>query len=166
VRGAEAYRETTEIASQELTRLVALYHASQGRQTLRLLRDSMDHWLRRVHGYSIEGGAGVHYRERVTRNHLPPPRTVFEHVIPAAQLRDMLLAGVLTPAEALNPPTCTVTRTTDAHLRRCGAVSVNTTPWHFFRRYASVPGLVIETRHGHTVDLDAWTLEDHYRLFA
>jgi hypothetical protein len=159
-RGEQAYRETRVVATEELARLVSVYNSSTGTQCLRLLRDAIDHWLRRVHGYSIAGAIGSHYVQQGYAG-----RTVFEHVIPASTIRDMLLANALTPDEALRAPTCMISVESDQHLRSAGLVSTNPNPWRFFQRYRSIPGLLIHTHDGRVIDLDSWTLEDHFQLY-
>lgn len=162
-RGDQSYKETYELAVGEIERLVTMYkELGQVGQTARLIRDSIDHWIRRYHGYAIEGSIGSHYIEvGVDR-----ANCVFEHVIPAAKVRDMLLAGVLTVKQALNTPTCLISRRNDEILREEGHVSSSPNYWNFFKRYAVFDSAQFVTYNGQTVDnLDTWTLEDHYEFF-
>lgn len=162
-RGDTAYRETYELTVRELERLVTEYKKIQTvGQTARLLRDSIDHWIRRYHGYAIEGSIGSHYIEvGVDR-----ANCVFEHVIPAAKVRDMLLAGVLSVKQALNTPTCLISKRNDEILREEGHVSSSPDYWNFFRRYDVFDDAQFVTYNGQAVkDLSKWTLGDHYKFF-
>ena len=119
-RGENSYNETYELTVNELERLVGMYkQLSTSGQTARLLRDSIDHWIRRYHGYAIEGSIGSHYIQvGVDKN-----KCIFEHVIPAAKVRDMLLQEVLTVKQSLNTPTCLISNRNDDILREEGHVS-------------------------------------------
>jgi hypothetical protein len=114
--------------------------AAAHRQTARLLRDSIDHWIRRYHGYAIEGSIGSHY----TEVGVDKANCVFEHVIPAAKVRDMLLQGVLTVKQALNTPTCLISTRNDEILREEGHVSSSPDYWHFFKRYEMFDDAIAE----------------------
>lgn len=168
-RNEQAYADTIALTTSELTRLVDMYKQGGNLQHLRLLRDSIDHWIRRYHGYTIGGSIGTHYVE------VGLPATVkgiFEHVIPASKLRDMLINGTLTINQALNAPISRVSSLTDHYLRNEGLVSTNNDYWHFFRRYSSLTACTIEleveiqTHDGKAIDLDKWTLQDHYNYFG
>jgi hypothetical protein len=53
-RGEKSYQESLTITVNELDRLVTMYKAqTTADQTARLIRDSIDHWIRRYHGYAI-----------------------------------------------------------------------------------------------------------------
>ena len=65
-------------------------------ETLRLVRDDMDNLLRRYHGYAVKENIGAHYREIGA-----DADSDFEHLIPSARIRDMMIAGVITIDEAL-----------------------------------------------------------------
>ena len=162
-RGDQAYRETYKLTVSELQRLVAEYKKlTTVGQTARLIRDAIDHWIRRYHGYAIEGSIGAHYTEvGVDR-----ANCVFEHVIPAAKVRDMLLQGVLTVQQALNTPTCLISKRNDEILREEGYVSSSPDSWYLFKRYTVLDDAKFVTYNGQAVEnLDTWTLEDHYQFF-
>lgn len=163
-RGDQAYRETLDITVQELSRLVTLYREHQQiGQTARLLRDAIDHWIRRYHGYAIEGSIGSHYVEVG----IDRANCIFEHVIPAAKIRDMLLQGVLTVNQALNAPTCLISKRNDAILREQGHVSSSPDYYRFFRRYSVFDDAQFVTYNGQPItDLDSWTLDQHYQYFG
>ena len=163
-RGEKSYRESLAITVSELERLVKMYKTqTTADQTARLIRDSIDHWIRRYHGYAIEGSIGAHYREIG----VDPKRCVFEHVIPAAKVRDMLLQGVLTVPQALNTPTCLISVRNDEILREEGHVSSSPNYWNFFERYAVFDDTRFSTYNGEEIqDLQGWTLQKHFEYFS
>ena len=162
-RSASTHTESLTIAVAELDRLVALYKNEHTPQTARLLRDSMDHWVRRYHGYVIGGGIRSHYRE----SGVDLKNCIFEHVIPAAKVRDMLIQGILTTAQALNTPTCFISKPNDQLLRKHQRVSSSPDYWRFFRRYdVFASDTVFVTHDGQVIDRDTWTLQDHYDYFG
>lgn len=160
-RNEVAYRQTTELTTQELTRLVDMYNEQFSEdQTARLIRDSIDHWIRRYHDYCIEGAIGSHYVEEGVN----VTECVFEHVIPASAVRNMLLQQRLTIVQALNTPTCLIKKSSDRTLSSSGLVSTNPDPWNFFQRYKVLTSN-FSTYNGHTVT-GTWTLSDHYNFFG
>jgi hypothetical protein len=160
VRNEDAYLQAEEITASELERLVYLYKFEGKPMSRRLLRDSIDHWLRRYHGYAIQGDIGSHYAENGTTE-----KRIFEHVIPASKIRDLLLAGVLSSVQAMNAPTCLLSETNDRKLRNSGLVSSTTNYWLFFERYANL-GIDLHTDDGYLINQDAWTLEKHFNYFG
>lgn len=161
-RGDQSYADTVELVANELELLIDRYNSSQrDGQYLRLLRDGMDFWLRRYHNYAINGSIGAHYRQVGLTG-----STVFEHVVPAARVRDMMIAGVLTIQQAMNMPTCLISKTNDQDLREHGLVSTNHDCWHFFQRYSVITNSTFETHKGQVVDLNTWTLADHFDYFG
>jgi hypothetical protein len=160
-RGADSYAESVEITVAELDRLVGLYKTTTGAQRLRLVRDAIDHWLRRYHGYTIQGSIGSHY---VTKQGATATKTVFEHVVPASKVRDMFIAGVLTAEQAMHMPTCIVSKEQDIALSKSGRVSSTTNMWEFFERY-NIFNDTITTHDGTKIDPTTWTLEDHFNYF-
>jgi hypothetical protein len=162
VRGDQAYLDTMAVTTVELQRLLVLHNRGGNLQHLRLIRDAIDHWLRRYHGYSIGGSIGTHYRTQGTER----AGTVFEHVIPAKDLRDMMLSGALSIDEALNAPVCRITAEQDQQLRSAGLVSSTPDRWHFFRRY-QVLSTEFVTHDGQPIaDPMNYTLADHYQRFV
>ena len=111
-RNNEAYRATYRYCHDRLTNILDIYRASTNdQQTLRLIRDDMDNLLRRYHEYCIKqrDGMGAHYMEVDAEGDVD-----FEHLIPAARARDLMIAGVYTIDQALNTPTVLLSR--DKHL--------------------------------------------------
>ena len=162
-RGEKSYQESLAFTVSELERLVPMYKAQTTvDQTARQIRDSMDHHIRRYHDYAIKGSIGAHYREVG----VDPKQCVFEHVIPLAKLRDMLLQGILTVPQALNSPTCLISVRNDEILREEGHVSSSPDYWHFFDRYAVFDDSHFTTYTGEEIsDPHEWTLEKHFQYF-
>jgi len=160
-RNAESYRATYRYCSGRLAEILEIYRTSTNdQQTLRLVRDDMDNLLRRYHGYSIKENIGAHYREiGVDRD------ADFEHLIPAARIRDMMIAGVLTINEALNCPTVTLSRAKHQELKEAGWASHTPDVWRPFRRYSEVFDAQFETYDGREIDPELWTIENHYQYF-
>jgi hypothetical protein len=131
-------------------------------QTARLIRDVMDFLLRRYHGYSIKENIGAHYWEKGLAHNA---KTEFEHVIPAAVARDLLLFDRLTIDEALNIPTCQLSR--EKHKKLNSTKLGSTTPdiYWFWQRYQEL-GIKIETHDGTEVDTVTWNLDTHYNYFG
>lgn len=160
-RDHSAYAETQSLTESEINRLLAMYRQGGGMQHLRLLRDSIDHWIRRYHGYTIGGSIGSHYQQQ----DVDPRDCIFEHIIPASKVRDMLLAGVLTVQQALNAPTCLISKSNDVLLRQAGHVSSSPSYWNFFDRYQTLASQFV-THDGVAIpDPHSWTLDKHYKHF-
>lgn len=160
-RNSESYQATYRYCSRRLADILEIYRGSTNdQQTLRLVRDDMDNLLRRYHGYAIKENIGAHYREVGV-----DASADFEHLIPAARIRDMMIAGVLTIDEALNCPTVTLSRVKHHALKEAGWASHTPDVWRPFRRYMQVFDAQFETYDGRVVDPDAWTLQDHYAYF-
>lgn len=160
-RNDRSYKETDRITISELARLVKMYQdCPEENQTARLIRDSIDHWIRRYHDYSIRGSIKSHYIQIGIKK----GETVFEHIIPARDVRDMLIQGVLTPVQALNAPTCLISKSNDEILGENGLTSTTPNHWNFFQRYKVLQS-TFSTFNGQAIDLDKWNLEDHYKFF-
>lgn len=161
-RNDKSYNQTLSITTSELERLLEMYRACiEEDQTARLIRDSMDHWIRRYHDYAIRGNIGSHY----VASGIKQGETVFEHIIPANIVRDMLIQGKLTINQALNAPTCLISKVDDVILRKNGLASSSPDNWHFFDRY-SVLNTEFKTYNGQLVeDLHSWDLNKHFEFF-
>ena len=160
-RNEQTYRATEEFFTAEISRLVKAYPACPDIQSQRLIRDSIDFCLRRAHNYSIREKIGAHY----TQVGLQGERT-FEHLVPAAAIRDLLLNDVMPVRYALNAPTVLLSSSNDGKLRRAGLVSSSGNLFYPFKRYLSA-GIEdqFETSKGDRItNLDAWSLRDHYEL--
>jgi len=161
-RGGPSYNATYQFCKSEIERFVAMYKQLKVEdQTARLIRDMIDVLLRRYHNYSIKENIGAHYFEKG----LPHgTKTEFEHVIPAAVARDLLLYDRLTVNEALNIPTCRLSATKHKKLNSTKLGSTTPDIYWFWQRYQQL-GIQIETHDGTKVDMTAWNLETHYTYF-
>lgn len=161
-RGPESYRATALYVTTKLEQLVELYKDTRNDvQTARLIRDDIDNALRRYHGYCIKENIGAHYVEVGLEGN-----GIFEHMIPASTVRDMLIAGVLTPVQACNVPMCKLSKKHDDLLREKGWVSKTPDEYNFWERYKycfDVEG-VFTTWDGQSVDTNM-TLDDHFAKF-
>ena len=167
-RNSKAYEQALSTTTDELERLVDLYRTTVAEDDMRarLLRDSIDHWIRRYHKYAIQGKIKSHYHQRGVS--LAAKDCIFEHVIPASTIRDKLIAGELSINQALNVPTCRVSRQVDHLLRKKGLHDSTPDGWFFFKRYLLADSTIgIDTYNGQPVaDLNTWTLQDHFDLFG
>jgi hypothetical protein len=171
-RNDESYQQCYEFHRQEIERYLDMYRTTVFAMDMRarLMRDQIEKLLRRHHEYTIEDRIKSHYNQLGVS--LAPADCIGEHVIPVGDIRDMLIDGVITLNQALNPPMCRISRSHDKMLRDCGLHAANPEPWYFFRRYitamlqdpAGVPNF--ETFNGQAItDLHNWSLQDHWNFF-
>jgi len=163
-RNDKAYRQCLAFTTEELERLLEIYRGTVFEEDMRarLLRDSIDHHIRRYHDYSIRGKIKSHYIEVGVRK----GESIFEHVIPASSVRDMLIEGRLTINQALNTPTCLIKKHSDKVLQDNGLSKTSPDNWRFFKRY-SVLNSKFETYNGQPiVDPNTWDLPQHYAFFG
>lgn len=162
-RSAETYRTVAERCLTKITELVAEYHSVRNnQQLLREIRNDIDRYLRRYHDYCVKerNGMGAHYHEVSADD-----KTDFEHLIPAARIRDLLLAGILSVEQALNAPTVRLSRAKHKLLGETGWASSTPDMWLPFRRYSQVFDAEFQTHDGTSIDIENWTLEKHYNYF-
>lgn len=162
-RTPDTYRTVAAHCSNHLVRLVDEYRAvKNNQQLLREIRNDIDYYLRRYHEYCIKQRDGMlaHYHEVGADED-----TDFEHLIPAARVRDLLLADVFTVEQALNAPTVKLSRAKHAELKDAGWASTTPDMWLPFRRYSQVFTAVFETHDGTAIDPETWTLEKHFEYF-
>jgi hypothetical protein len=162
-RTPETYRTVASRCRENLARLVNEYRSVENdQQLLREIRNDIDYYLRRYHEYCIEqrDGMGAHYHEIGADD-----ETDFEHLIPAARIRDLLIAGKISVEQALNAPTVVLSRAKHRALKDAGWASKTPDMWKPFRRYSQVFEAQYQTHDGTPVDPENWTLEDHYRYF-
>lgn len=161
-RSGQSYLETEAFIVKEIQRYLDQYRRIvRMNQTARLIRDQIDNLIRRYHDYVIQGNYQAHYRQLGVidkRGH------VFEHVIPAKTVRNMLIAEHFTIRQALNSPTCIISRDCDAVLRANKLSKKTPNPWRFWERY-SILGISIETYDGEAVDQSDWDLGRHWEYF-
>lgn len=162
-RTAETYRTVSARCRRNLARLVEEYRSVvNNQQELREIRNDIDDNLRRYHEYCIQqrDGMKAHYWEIGADED-----TDFEHLIPAARIRDLLLAGVLTTDQALNAPTVRLSRAKHHALKEAGWASHTPDMWLPFRRYTQVFTAQYQTHDGTVIDPESWTLEQHFEYF-
>jgi hypothetical protein len=161
-RSPETYRATETYVQKKLISLVEEYKSTRNdEQTARLIRDDIDNSLRRYHEYCIKQNFGGHYIE------VGAEETDFEHMIPASTVRDMLIAGIITPKQACNVPTCKLSKDKHVKLGESGWGSKTPDSFNFWKRYQYCFETqdVFTTWDGHKVDT-SMTLEDHFNLFC
>lgn len=160
-RTAESFKAKTAMAKEQLTHLQVRYNNLKPNEDRRLLRDSIDYWLRRYQGYAIEADMGAHY---ITEQAKAQGSNYFEHVVPLSRGRDMLIAGVLTPLQAMHIPTCFVTKEQNDALTQSGRGAHSDDYWLFFSRYDCFTDTIM-THDGTVIDPKTWSLADHYKHF-
>jgi hypothetical protein len=161
VRNGVSYDQTRAWATKGISQALAKMKRSQVQdQSARLIRDEIDFFLSRYHNYCIKENIGAHYREVGALK----KQCDFEHVIPKAVARELLIYDIFTIDEALNVPTCLLRKQNHKLLNK---VSASTTPdiWDFWSRYRSALAVEIETYDRVPVDLTTWTLDKHYEYF-
>ena len=163
LRTPATYKTVAGHCAKHITRLVEEYHEVENdQQLLRELRNDIDYYLRRYHKYCIEqrDGMRAHYHEIGADEHCD-----FEHLIPAARIRDLLLADIITVEQALNAPTVSLSRAKHMLLKDAGWASQTPDMWLPFRRYSQVFQASFQTHDGTPVDPESWTLEKHFQYF-
>jgi hypothetical protein len=160
-RNQNSYDITTDFVSAEVARLIDMYQElTTLDQRARLIRDGIDLYLRRGHGYNISGSIGAHYRQVGVDTEL----NVFEHMIPQARIRDQLIQSRISIAMAMNAPTCLISPENDVLLNKAKLNNKTPSYWHIFKRYSSAFDAEFETFNGQRIDPDTYTLWDHYKL--
>lgn len=166
-RSEETYRATEQYVIGNLARLVELYNSVRNdEQTLRLIRDDIDNALRRYHGYCIKEKIGAHYIQRSV-DRTDSSTWIFEHMIPNSTVRELLIAGLISPEQACNMPTCLLSREDDQTLKDKGWNSKTPDKYLFWKRYEycfPVTGC-FETWDGTEVSADQ-TLDQHFEYFG
>jgi hypothetical protein len=162
-RTSDTYATVAKYCTSNLNRLIADYSAVRNdQQLLREIRNDIDYFLRRYHGYCIEQRDGMlaHYHEVGADENCD-----FEHLIPAARIRDLLLASKITVEQALNAPTVRLSRVKHMALKDAGWAAKTPNMWLPFERYTNVFDATYQTHDGTDVDPKTWTLEKHYNYF-
>jgi hypothetical protein len=162
-RSAETYQTVARRCLTKITELLAEYKAVRNdQQLLREIRNDIDYYLRRYHEYCIKQRDGMlaHYHEIGADD-----ETDFEHLIPAARIRDLMLAEVLTVEQALNAPTVRLSRSKHKLLGEAGWSSSTPSMWLPFKRYSQVFTAEFQTHDGTAIDPDSWSLERHFEYF-
>lgn len=163
LRTPATYKTVAGHCTKHITRLVEEYHLVENdQQLLREIRNDIDYYLRRYHEYCIKqrDGMKAHYHEVGADESCD-----FEHLIPAARVRDLLLSNVLTVQQALNAPTVRLSRVKHEQLKDAGWASHTPNMWLPFERYSNVFVANFITHDGTAVDPATWTLEQHFSYF-
>jgi hypothetical protein len=163
-RNEESYRITENFIKSEVERYVGMYrNLTTLDQRARLIRDMIDLLLRRGHGYCIEGSIGSHYREIGVNL----DDCIFEHMIPQSRIRDLLIQDRISIRQAMNPPTCLISKAHDTQLSKSGFNNKTPSYWHFFDRYTGVFTAQYETFNGQVITSPHdWDLGRHYTFFG
>lgn len=162
-RNELAYQQCFDFTSFELERLIDTHRSiDEENMRARLIRDSIDHHIRRYHEYCISGRIKGHYRE----NGVVKGDSIFEHVIPLSSVRDMLLENRLTIKQALNTPTCLIKKSSDRILSANGLSKSSPDNWNFFKRYTILNSTFSAYDSTPINDLNSWTLADHFKFFG
>jgi len=161
-RSTDTYASINNRCATQISRLVEEYNSVKNdQQLLREIRNEIDYQLRRYHNYCIKDRIGGHYRQKDLKHDDPKD---FEHVLPAAIVRDLLLFGRISIEQAMNPPTCVLHREQHVALAAAGFASKTPDIWNFWQRYADL-NIVIVTHDNQEIDTNSWNLGDHYRHF-
>ena len=162
-RSPATYQTLADRCKQKLAELKKEYvEVKNDQQLLREIRNDIDYYLRRYHEYCIKqrDSMGAHYHEVGADD-----KCDFEHLIPAARIRDLLLANAITVEQALNAPTVRLSRAKHAQLKEAGWASTTPNMWVPFVRYSQVFDAKFETHDGTQIDTESWTLEQHFNYF-
>jgi len=161
-RTADTYNTVSAYCAKGIEQKVEEYYQVENdQQWLREIRNDIDNYLRRHDKYCIEQRAGVnaHYYE-VGHDE----ETDFEHLIPAAVKRELLLQKKITIEQAFNTPTVTLSRAKHKALHEAGWASKTPSLYYPFKRYECL-GIQIRTYDELDIDQTNWTLDDHYNHF-
>lgn len=162
-RSSATYKTVATHCSTHIDRLVGEYQmVKNDQQWLREIRNDIDYYLRRYHKYCIEerDSMEAHYHEIGADE-----ETDFEHLIPAARIRDLLLAGSISTEQALNAPTVKLSRAKHMLLKDAGWASKTPNMWMPFKRYSGVFAGSYQTHDGTAIDPETWTLDQHFEYF-
>lgn len=162
-RSAETYKTVTVHCTTHIKNLLDEYQTvKNNQQAFREIRNDIDYYLRRYHAYCIEqrDGMKAHYYEIDA-----DAETDFEHLIPASQVRDLLLANAISIEQALNAPTVKLSRDKHHLLNEAGWARKTPNLWLPFKRYSNIFSANYTTFDGTAIDPETWTLEKHYSYF-
>ena len=159
-RSPETYQAVQEWAIDEITRNVASYHRYTGKLLYkkRLYRDGIDFPLRRYHEYCLQQKDGAHYIQQGLEE-----KGVFEHMVPLSTIRDMIIAGAITPIQGCNMPTCQISKANDQLLRDNGLASTTPDIYNFWERYNRCFNATFKTNDGNSTIPS--NLEEHFSYF-
>ena len=92
----------------------------------------------------------------------------FEHRVPASTVRDLVLHEVITPKQACNMPTCTLSKENDQLLKDAGWNSKTPDIYNFWKRYrySFETENCFETYDGTAILTSEWPLDNHFDYFG
>jgi hypothetical protein len=161
-RGGLSYDQTHKFTERALKLCLRHYRRlTSVDQTANLLRDTMNNLLREHHDYAIKENFGGHY---VQVGMKPKEKKEFEHVIPMTVIVGLLISGRITIQEAMNAPTCQLSKRNHKRLNSNQLASSTPSIPDFFQRYQDL-GVTIRTYDGTLVDTQTWDLDQHYEYF-
>lgn len=170
-RGSDSYATTNRVVRKQVGDLLELHRRSMSAadssqaapQECRLIRDFIDRWLRRYHQYAIrENKKARHY----VQDDIELRNACFDHVLPMACVTHLLLKGALSVEQAMNSPTCYISKENDKFLRENGLAKKTPSRVRFFERYEILKCRVVFWNNKAEVDIKNWTLKDHFRHFG
>lgn len=162
-RNDYSYKQTDDFTTSELERLLEMYLGKiEEDQEARLIRDAMEHHIRRYHDYSVRDKFGAHYMQFG----VDIKNCIFEHIMPVNTIVAMLIEGRISINQSLNTPTCLINKEDDVILRKSGLNATSPDNWYFFRRY-QVLNSKFKTYNGQPINNpNNFTLQDHFDLFG
>ena len=161
-RDGESYSLTEKFTYRVLRTCVWTYkRLPEANQLAQLIRSLIDITVRNFQDYSVKGKFGGHYRE-VGLN--LTDKVEFEHVVPLAIARDMLLHELMTIEEVMHIPTCVILKKNHKKLNSKKLAKTTPNVYEFWERY-KILNIQIETHKGDKVDMSAWNLDQHYSYF-
>ena len=162
IRDGESYSLTEKFTYRVLRICAWTYkRLPEANQLAQLIRKLIDTTVRAYQDYSIKEKFGGHYRE-VGLN--LTDKVEFEHVVPLAIARDMLLHDFMTIEELMNIPTCVVLKKNHKKLNSKKLAKTTPNVYKFWERY-EILNIQIETHRGDKVDMSTWDLDQHYSYF-
>lgn len=158
-RTPDTYKAVYNYCKKHIILSVKDYSTETDPQIKREIRNTIDYYLRRYHQYCIKEKIGAHYIEIGAKD------TDFEHLIPASIIRDMVIEDRITIDEALNAPTVKLSKINHINLKKSGWGNKTPNINKPFDRYNSVFNSEFEIHDGTKIDINNWTLEDHFNYF-
>lgn len=159
----DSFKTVSVYCSNKIEGLLFDYNkVTNNQQLLREIRIEIDNFLRRHHKFCIKNRNGIsaHYIEVGSDE-----KCDFEHLIPAARLRDLLIARVITIEQALNAPTVQLSKSKHIQLNEAGWGSQTPDMWLPFIRYSNIFDAKFQTYDGTDINPNTWTLENHFNYF-
>ena len=162
VRNGQSYEQSYKFTKRVLKLCKVVFNRlPDNGQAARHVRNLALWSLRQYHEYCIEGHFGAHYRQVGLK---AADKKEFEHVLPVSLARDLMFFDMLTIDEAMNIPTCFLSKHKHRQLAKLKLGDSTPDIYWFWKRYADL-GIIIETHDGTPVDFSKWSLDTHYQYF-